>query len=407
MGGTASWPSPLLPIAAMGMSKLGSMAAGGGSSGGGIDVQGGVSQANKILGKSLTSALGYSEKYTNKGVDTQTDYYGKATDFLQQALAAATQQATSNIKSGLSQSIATNAPVVQAGYDAMDRYKDSLGMSRAAMGTGALAQALQSNPDLLSNVQGLQSGYQSVSDLLAQNGSNAGYTDQFTGYTSGKYDVNGLISGNAFNQDNINKTLTGPTAAETASQAKQNGITTNVAAAEASQAIKNANLFYGSNRNNDPIPHQYAYAPISYAAPFVSNLDPNTAYQEFNGYTNFNKAFSQDPNIGTVAMPKKGGLHIGYDANGQFTQILNEPADSSRWGAFLPNIQDSMANIQAGNASNAYNTSNANIQNIQNAYNAYNQNYGLLQSQLQGMSGYTASQALAAQQGLFGPVRII
>jgi hypothetical protein len=384
--------------------KLG-FGSGGGAAG--IDVQGGVEQANNILKKSLQQALGYSENYTNKGVGTQEDYYGKTVGFLQDFLNKATQQATTNTQEGLKQSIATNAPVVQAGYEAMDKYKDSLGMARAAMGTGALAQAIQNNPHFLDNIQSLQSSYGTTKQLAESKKSSAGYTDKLTKYVSGKYDVGNLITGDAFASENLGKTLTGPTAAETDADVRSKFSRTDT---------KNylTDVLKDSGYTDSYL--NFIGSQPSYRTYLNAALDGTTKYYDPK-LGNSLDVLAKDSEIGNIQTGLRN-KRLFIDSTGQVVshdEYVNPKGPMKSWLAnnansanqLITDIQNTMIGNQVNRANAAYNTSNTDFQNIQNNYNAYNQAYSLLGNQLQGMSGYTAAQLLAAQQGIFGQARII
>lgn len=107
-----------------------------------------VNTSNNILNGALGNALNYSSNYTTQAVQAQQGYNTQSVNALNQSLQGATQGAQQNINQGLLSSMATNAPVVQTGYNALDSYEDSLGMARPSMGNAAYASDLQSASQL-------------------------------------------------------------------------------------------------------------------------------------------------------------------------------------------------------------------------------------------------------------------
>ena len=117
-----------------------------------------ITTMNNMLQNSMNNAIQYSTGYTNQATQQQTNSLGAATSALNTGLTNANQAATTNATSGFNQAQALQAPYASAGYGALDAYQDSLGLSRAQMGSQALSGMLntasQAQP-LLQQIQNL------------------------------------------------------------------------------------------------------------------------------------------------------------------------------------------------------------------------------------------------------------
>lgn len=139
---------------AAGMQKL---TGGAGGSGGGETVTDYINGMNNRMNKYLNMALNYSQGYTGQAVNAQNQYLNQATGALNNSLTNATNQGANSLLSAFNQSQGLQAPYALMGYNAADRYADSLGLARPAMGSANLAQSLSSagtiNPQLIQNLQ--------------------------------------------------------------------------------------------------------------------------------------------------------------------------------------------------------------------------------------------------------------
>lgn len=160
------------PLAAAGAATAGSVAGGaaanatekllgGGSGSGGIQfgTPGFVTQINNLLTKGMNSAIQNSTNYTNQATGQENQSLQAAIQALTQYLSSGTGAAQNYGNLGFNQSQALQAPQAQAGYQALDAYMDSLGLSRPQMRSGNLAQALFNNTNQQNQIQQLMSQY--------------------------------------------------------------------------------------------------------------------------------------------------------------------------------------------------------------------------------------------------------
>lgn len=89
-----------------------------------------ANQANQQLQNALNQGLGYSQNYTQQAINANQAYNNLA------------QQ---QLNTGFQQSQALNAPQQLAGYNALDAYQNSLGLSTPQGGSFQLAQAMNNN----------------------------------------------------------------------------------------------------------------------------------------------------------------------------------------------------------------------------------------------------------------------
>lgn len=84
--------------------------------------------ANNYLTSALNQGIAQSEKYNNAAIDASKAYQGQSNQAMAQ---------------GFDMAQALNAPQRLAGYQALDAYQDSLGLSRPNVGSFQLASALE------------------------------------------------------------------------------------------------------------------------------------------------------------------------------------------------------------------------------------------------------------------------
>lgn len=110
-----------------------------------------ANQANQQLQNALNQGLQYSEKYSQKAVNTLQDYNNLAQNQMRQ---------------GFNQAQALNAPQRLATYNALDAYQRTLGLPTPVGGSFQLASGLQNSLFGQPNVPQQTSGFnQGVSRL--------------------------------------------------------------------------------------------------------------------------------------------------------------------------------------------------------------------------------------------------
>lgn len=144
-------------------------AAAGGFGGGNptSDIDTLVNEMNSTLNQYLNKGLGAASNYTNQAIGQQNTSLNNATNALQTYLGNATQAYQNGANQGVDQFRALQAPYANAGYNALDAYQDSLGLSRPQMGSAALSSALFNSAKVNPLMQGL------LSAAKANNNANA------------------------------------------------------------------------------------------------------------------------------------------------------------------------------------------------------------------------------------------
>jgi|SRR6185437_7306930 len=133
----------------------------GGGSSNKIDMSGYYStpnfiyQMNDMLQNGLDKAMQYETNYTNQGINQQNQSLSNANQAIQTGLNNANQQAQNISDKGLQQYQTLNAPYTSAGYNALDSYMDSLGLSRPQVGSQAIVSATQQANNIKSKLAAL------------------------------------------------------------------------------------------------------------------------------------------------------------------------------------------------------------------------------------------------------------
>lgn len=141
-------------------SALGGMLGGGGSSKQQLYYTPGfINTMNDMLQKSMNSALNTSERFMNKGVDTLTAARNQNTQTLQDYLKSALSQAQMFGNQGLTGYRTAQSPYATAGYDALDAYKQSLGLSTPMGGSANQVRMQQAAQKLAPLLQSLKGNY--------------------------------------------------------------------------------------------------------------------------------------------------------------------------------------------------------------------------------------------------------
>lgn len=122
-----------------------------------IDTSGGI----RTMQNAQKDALAYTQNYTNKAIDTQSQYFDKSISFLNDALDKALN--VSNQQFNVSQAL--QAPYRNAGYAALDRYMDTLMMPHTTMPSQQLAQILEKDARGQGMMSNLKSGQQSLNQM--------------------------------------------------------------------------------------------------------------------------------------------------------------------------------------------------------------------------------------------------
>lgn len=162
--------------ALMGAGSLASSIMGGGGGTSMADMQKEASQMyftpdfintmNTMLQKAQDNAIAQSTTYTNEGVQQQQQSLQNANNALSSYLAQGIQQSQQASQQGFNLSQALQAPYAQAGYNALDAYQDSLGLSRPQMGSAALSANLTQAANQSQAIQALQQQYGTTPPVL-------------------------------------------------------------------------------------------------------------------------------------------------------------------------------------------------------------------------------------------------
>ena len=126
---------------------------GGGSDSGKDPAQQAYQQMAQILNAGLNKALNFNTNYTNQAINQQNTSLQQAINALTGYGQQAQQVATNAINQGLSQYQQLQKPYANAGYDALDAYKQSLGLATPQGGTRNQVLASQLQP-LLQSLKG-------------------------------------------------------------------------------------------------------------------------------------------------------------------------------------------------------------------------------------------------------------
>lgn len=118
-----------------------------------------VTQMNDMLTQSMNNALDSSTKYTNRGIETFENNYNKTETFLKDYLKNAISQSSMFGNQGLNNYQTAQRPFGTAGYDALDAYKQSLGLSTPREGSANQVQASGVAQSLLPALQALKGNY--------------------------------------------------------------------------------------------------------------------------------------------------------------------------------------------------------------------------------------------------------
>lgn len=118
-----------------------------------------VTNMNKMLEESLGRALTSSQGYTQTAINTLGQGQQNANNTLQNYLKDALSQSNLLANKGLSQYQQLQGPYAKAGYDSLDAYKQTLGLSTPMGGSAAQIQAQQQAQKLAPLLQKLGGNY--------------------------------------------------------------------------------------------------------------------------------------------------------------------------------------------------------------------------------------------------------